>query len=73
MSRHLSRCPQEPVECPFAEAGCDDDLRRHEFDDHMTSKQQEHLLLVMKEMKKRVEEVEKELKETKKQLKAIKR
>ena len=75
MSRHRSRCPQEPMECPFAEAGCEGDLRRCEFDGHMTSEQQEHLLLVMKgykEMKKRLGEVEEELKETKKQLKALK-
>lgn len=75
MSRHRSRCPQEAMECPFTEAGCDSDLRRCEFDGHMTSEQQKHLLLVMKgykEMKKRLGEVEEELKETKKQLKALK-
>ena len=76
MSRHRSRCPQEAMECPFAEAGCDGDLRRYEFDRHMTSEQQEHLLLVMngyKQMKKRVEELERELKETKRQLKTLRR
>lgn len=73
---HRARCPLEPMECPFAEAGCDDDLHRREFDGHMTSKQQDHLLLVMrqyKEMKQRLEKVEKELQETKKQLKAVRR
>ena len=75
---HRGRCPREPMECPFIEAGCDGggDLRRYEFDDHMTSKQQEHLVLLVKdhkEMKEKLEKVEKELKETKKQLKAIRK
>ena len=64
------------MKCPFAEAGCDGDVRRCEFEGHMTSEQREHLLLVMKsykEMKERLERVEEELKETKKELKALKR
>ena len=75
MKSHRSRCPMEPVECPYSEAGCTVNLCRCDFDHHMTSKQQEHLLLIMngyKEMKKKLESVEKELEETKKQLKAAK-
>ena len=75
---HRGRCPLEPVECPFTEAGCNGgrDLQRREFDSHMTSKQGEHLVLLMegyREMKERLEKVERELKETKKQLKAVRR
>ena len=73
---HRSRCPQEPMKCHFEDVGCNSDLRRCNYDGHMTSKQQEHLLLVMKgysEMKERLERVEKELEETKKKLKAVKR
>ena len=73
---HRSKCPQEPMKCQFEELGCDTDLRRCNFDGYMTSKQQEHLLLVMegyREMKGRLEKVEKELEETKRKLKAVKR
>lgn len=76
MKSHRSRCPREPVECPYAEAGCDGELQRCDYDGHMTSKQQEHLLLVMngyKELKERLEKVEKELEETKRKLRSAKR
>lgn len=49
MDRHRSWCPQEPVECPFAEAGCKEKLRRSQLDSHMNTSQQQHLLLVMKD------------------------
>ena len=51
MENHRSKCPQEPVECPFAEAGCKSHLRRHQLEDHMTSSQQQHLMMVMKDYK----------------------
>ena len=51
MEKHRSKCPQEPVECPFAEAGCKSVLRRHQLEDHMTSSQQQHLMMVMKDYK----------------------
>ena len=51
LENHRSKCPQEPVECPFAEAGCKSDLRRHQLEDHMTSSQQQHLMMVMKDFK----------------------
>ena len=51
MHSHHSWCPQEPVQCPFAEAGCKEDLHRCQLEDHMTSSVQQHLLLVMNDYK----------------------
>ena len=64
MENHRSKCPQEPVECPFAETGCKSDLRRHQLEDHMTSSQQQHLMVVMKDYKK----TKQKLRETKSKL-----
>ena len=47
MESHRSKCPMEPVECPFAEAGCKRVIHRCQLDDHMTSSQQKHLLMLM--------------------------
>ena len=47
MDGHRSKCPMEPVECPFAEAGCKGAVLRCRFQDHMTSSQQKHLLMLM--------------------------
>jgi hypothetical protein len=47
MESHHSQCPQEPVECPFTEAGCKVDVRRQQFEDHMTTSLQQHLMLLM--------------------------
>ena len=52
MVNHRTQCPQEPVRCPFAEAGCSIAIRRHWLKDHMTSNQQQHLLMVMNDNKK---------------------
>ena len=41
--------PQEPVERPFAEAGCKIDVCRQQLEGHMTSSLQQHLLMVMKD------------------------
>ena len=49
MRSHRNQCPQEPVECPFAKAGCEENLVRCLFEDHMSSNQQQHLLMVMKD------------------------
>ena len=52
MDSHHSKCPQEPVECPFAEAGCTGGaVRRSQLENHMTSSLQQHLMLVMKDSK----------------------
>lgn len=78
MSNHRSECPQEPVCCPFAEAGCWDRPQRCQLNGHMTSNQQQHLLLVMTaykrteksiaETNRKLFETEKTLSETKKEL-----
>ena len=49
MESHCSQCPQEPVECPFAQAGCMKKLKRFELDTHIASSLQEHLSLVIKD------------------------
>ena len=72
MDSHRSQCPNEPVQCPFAEAGCKEDLCRRQLEDHMTSSVQQHLLLVMndyKKVKERLRETEETLKETETKLK----
>ena len=76
MVTHCSQCPQEPVECPFAEAGCKEKLVRYQFEDHINSSQQQHLLLIMKdygETKKKLNETSKELSETRKELSDVKK
>ena len=37
MVTHRSQCPQESVECPFAEAGCKEKFVQCQFEDHMNS------------------------------------
>ena len=59
------------MECPFAEAGCKIDIRRHQFGDHMTTSLQQHLLMLMidyRETKDKLNEMENELHETKTRL-----
>ena len=50
MDSHREKCPHESVKCPFIEAGCEGDMPRHQLESHMTSNQQRHLLLVMKDL-----------------------
>ena len=64
MADHRNKCPQEPIECPFAEVGCKNMICRHELDSHVTSSMQQHLLLVMGAYK----QVNNELQETKAKL-----
>ena len=47
IDQHRSKCPLEPVECPFKEAGCQVKVVRKEFDSHMVKSQQQHLLTLM--------------------------
>ena len=71
INSHRIQCPLEPMECPFAEAGCKEKPQRCQLETHMTSNQQQHLLLVMKdykETKKEVSETKRELSETKRVL-----
>ena len=61
MDSHRSRCPQERVECPFAEAGCTGCLVRSQLEDHMASSLQQHLMLVMKDSKETKRELQAKL------------
>ena len=68
MEGHRSQCPQESVECPFAEAGCKEKLKRCQLNTHVTSSMQEHLSLIMKdyrETKNELHTVKRELLEVK--------
>ena len=47
IEQHRSKCPLEPVECPFQEAGCQVKVVRKEFESHMANSQQQHLLTLM--------------------------
>ena len=69
MEDHRSQCPEEPVQCPFEEAGCKQKLVQHEMEQHMSANQQQHLLMVLgayKEMKIANEEMKQDYKEMKK-------
>ena len=68
MKSHRSQCPQEPVECPFAEVGCKIKFKRYKLEEHITSNQQQHLMLVMKGYK----EMKVELSKTKNELLEVK-
>ena len=68
MENHRNKCPQEPVECPFAEAGCKFVLRRHQLEDHMTSNQQQHLMMVMKDYKVTKDKLEAKISKTETEL-----
>ena len=75
INNHRSKCPKELVECPFAEAGCKIEVRRHQFDDHLESNQQKHLLLVMgayKEMKGNLQSTQAKFNQTETKLKRLK-
>ena len=50
MSTHRDKCPEEPMECPFEEAGCETKLVRRDFDDHVKTQMQQHLLLTFQKM-----------------------
>ena len=59
MANHRSQCYLEPVECPFAEAGCKKQLKHSQLSAHMASGMQEHLSLIMNDYR----EVKRELQE----------
>ena len=44
---HKQKCPLEPVQCPFYEAGCKKKLPRKDLEVHTSSSTQQHLQLVM--------------------------
>ena len=75
MGKHQGECPMQPVECPFKEAGCPAVLVRKEFDSHMATNQQQHLLTLMgafKEAKAELGATKNELGATKNELGATK-
>ena len=45
--QHAKICPLEVVQCPFHDAGCDAIILRKNFDSHMESSTQQHLLKMM--------------------------
>ena len=47
LQAHKEKCPLEPVQCPFYEAGCKEEVPRKDLDVHTTSSTQHHLQLVM--------------------------
>ena len=47
LEAHKEVCPLEPVECPFREAGCTQQLVRKDLDTHIQFSTQQHLLLLM--------------------------
>ena len=59
------------MECPFAEAGCTDGIRRQQLENHMTTSLQQHLMLLMidhKKLKINNEQMKREFYEVKAQL-----
>ena len=49
LENHLdNECPFQPIECEFEWAGCNDRPKRKDMDEHNTSNQQKHLLLLAK-------------------------
>ena len=49
MESHRSQCPDEPVECPFVEAGCKIIVRHQQLGNHVATSLQQHLMLLMTE------------------------
>ena len=75
MEIHRSKCPVEPIECPFAECGCKDKFKRFQLEAHLNVSQQQHLLMVMKsyrETKNELHEVKGTLTNTLQVLKQVK-
>ena len=61
LNDHLKVCPEQLVECSFAEAGCHASIRRRQLHDHMSSYMQEHLTILMEayqDVKRRLENLE---------------
>ena len=49
MSTHRDECSLEPVKCPFEAEGCKTRVFRKDFDNHMATQTQHHMLLLKKE------------------------
>ena len=74
LQRHLDTdCPDEPIDCQFKWAGCNDRPKRKDEDQHNATSQQKHLLLLAgacsqlkkgnEELRERLEKENKELRE----------
>ena len=48
MKTHRGICPLEPLDCPFKDAGCTDNICRRDMENHIESSTQKHLLMVFK-------------------------
>ena len=72
MTYHRNKCQLQPVECPFAEAGCKTKLVRQDLEKHSTATQQQHLFMVMETLKLMKQEHQKELQQTKTELEGVK-
>jgi hypothetical protein len=71
LESHFSQCPQEPIECPFAEIGCKVNICRHQFEGHMSTSLQQHMMLLMidrKQLKGELNNVKDELSEARAEL-----
>ena len=64
LKSHQRQCLRKLIECPFEEAGCVATLMQHELKQHMSTQQQQHLLLLMEAHK----EVRSELQKTTEEL-----
>ena len=68
VSTHRNECPLEPVECTFAEAGCETKLVRIQLDKHLADNQQTHLIQLMTEYKHSKKETAEKFKRTRRAL-----
>lgn len=68
IDQHRSKCPLEPVQCPFSEAGCDVSLIQKDLELHMASNTPKHLQSVMRAFQSLKKQSEVEIQELKKDL-----
>ena len=59
LEAHKEVCPLEPVECPFREAGCKQELVRKDLDTHIQSSIQQHLMATNKTLMREYKEHQK--------------
>ena len=69
---HCTICPIQPIECPFAEAGCKTELLRQDLLKHSLDMQQKHLLMIMGSFKQMKQEHQEELQKTRDELQGTK-
>ena len=67
LEKHLSECPLQPVECEFAEVGCQEKLLRQDLSQHMEEWAQHHLLIVQeqnRELQRQLEQMKNQIAES---------